>query len=184
MPQRALPTISNPSEQQDFQKNQQIALLPSVNLPPTPQAPWNFKGTPARGAINFTWASVKGADGYELFHSDTGDFSPGNYHTHSLAGQTQVELLHPMGGAPATGYFKLRATAGTASNPNAVKGVFTGAIKVTSLDSTDTTTTPVAVNDNITSPKTQATARHWKSGVLSPFSAPNPVLANITSQKS
>lgn len=183
MPIRALPTISDPSQQMDLGKTQQVTLQPTVSLPTTPVAPWNFSGTSQRGGVSLSWSPLtpssnvatspssqapQPADGYELQRSATGDFSPGKFTSIALRDPNQKTYFDSLGGASQTMYYRLRATNGTLSNPYSVHGLFTGIVKVTSIDATDTMTSPATTLDTFTSQKTQSRAGNWKSGTNYP----------------
>lgn len=186
MPQRALPTVIDPKQQQDVQKNTQVTLGSVITLPSTPIAPWNFAAKNQRGGVLLSWSSIvpnqgsapspgasKGkqvlsADGYELQRSDTGDFSSGKYISIPIRDPAQNTYFDSLGGAPQTKYYRLRATNGTGNNPYVVHGLFTGILKQISIDSNDTVTVPTTVYDTFTTDKTQARARAWKTGTQYP----------------
>lgn len=183
MPQRTLTTITSPAEERDATKNSQIAVNQQLALPTTPIAPYNFKATNQRGGILLNWSPLipqqgstaspvtnrlPAADGYELQRSDTGDFSVGSYISIPIRDPAQSSYFDSLGGAVQTKYYKLRATNGTAGNSYAVHGIFTGVVKHTSIDASDTMTVPTTNYDTFTSQKTQARARAWKSGTLYP----------------
>jgi hypothetical protein len=186
MAPRAIPTITNASDMQAFLKNYQQTLNQSITTSPTPIAPYNFSAKNQRGGILLTWTPIvypghatslppsntsklSKADGYEIQRSSTGNFGPGGYITIALRDPTQSSYLDSVGGAPQTFYYRIRATNGTPSNPYSIHGVFSGVVKQTSIDSSDTVTVPAVVNDTFTNSLTQARARNWPRGVNSPF---------------
>lgn len=183
MAQRALPTITNPQQQLDAQKNSQVALASTIALPRTPIAPRNFSATSQRGGILLSWSplvinpgasappssnKISVADGYELLRSDNGSFAPGAYVSIALRDPSQTSYFDSLGGAVATKYYRLRATNGTASNPYSIHGIFTGTVKQSSIDASDTVTTPTTARDTQTTDATQTRAGAWRSGTLYP----------------
>lgn len=120
-------------------------IVRAIRIPKKPKAPFNFQGTNKRGGVQLSWNTIKGADGYEILRSDSADFSAPA--TLPIRSGSQLSYFDSIGGEAQTKYYKVRATAGTDNAPFIVKGLLSGIISVTSIDSTDTTTTEADVFD-------------------------------------
>src|SRR5690348_12797569 len=146
---KALPAITNYQTLMQTLQSWRKTINNSINRPSAPSVPRNFQGTQARGGVSLTWAGVQtpGADGFEILKSLTGDFTVGAYTIIPLHDPNATSYFDSTGGAPMTVSYRIRATAGTQSNPQSVKGVESGTVKVTSLDATNTGATPTTSFD-------------------------------------
>ena len=123
-----------------------------LNSASVPSIPWNFRLTQIRGGLQLDWAAVKGADGYQLLRSATGDMSSP---TVIVLGSPQQTTYVDTFANPTKMYYKIQATAGTQSQPHSVIGNPSGVVSGTSIDASNTTTTPTTVYDNTTNQKSQ-----------------------------
>lgn len=160
---KSLPTLLNASDLIQTLKKWQTQLNPLLTTPRTPQAPWNFSATRARGGIQLQWAALSNlnADGYQILRSDNGDFS--NPTIFSILGSqvaSYFDSLPATAGATTTiqKWYHIRATNGTQANPQSVLGVLSGIVTTTSIDPTDTTTPATITYDQSTTDKTQTSA--------------------------
>ncbi len=156
---RGLPTIT-PTNQNDvasYLKGWGVTLRRTLSSPPTPKTPWGFRVTNQRGGNLLQWSKVKGADGYEILRSDSADFNDVTF-SRKLPGGEQTSYFDSLGGAAAKKDYKIRATAGTDSQPQSVSGVLSGMVSNTSLDATDIVTAPTTSHDLFTSDETQTRA--------------------------
>src|SRR5271154_1403971 len=85
---RALPTISNVNQMQQYMANWKSSVTRGLRRPVPAPPPQNFMATNARGGISLTWApaslnaqknaspigSPGGPDGYEIIKSASGNF--------------------------------------------------------------------------------------------------------------
>lgn len=154
-----LPTITRPNDIQTFLKKWQTILNPILATPPTPAAPRNFAAQNAQGGILLTWAPLTSGvsvDGYQILRSSSADFSETDA-TYTLPGVDQnsfFDAINVSGSQPSqTKYYKLRATAGTANNPQSVLGVLTGIVSQTTIPMNNTVTVPTTNYDTQTSDK-------------------------------
>lgn len=138
------------------------ALNKRLKVPLTPKVPWNFKVSNKQGGNYLTWDTVKGADGYIVSISLTGDFSTG-VDEHKLPGNQAVSFFDSVptsgGAAPAARFYTVRATSGTVSNPQSVQGLSTGVVSSTALAPNDTTTASTTSLDNTTNDFIQSRTR-------------------------
>ena len=157
MPSRALPTINTREQLLPYLKQWSRSLAPLLRRPTTPQAPWRFRVTNQRGGLLLEWDTVSEADGYELLKSSTPDLSvPEIISLNSAQANSYFDPVSGSGaGVTGTRYYKLRATAGTETNPHSVKGLLTGIVSATSIDPADTATAGGTTFDTTTSDDTQ-----------------------------
>jgi hypothetical protein len=155
---RTIPTISSLPELAQWRH----ALKNSIKSVAAPMIPWNFQVTSKQGGNFLTWTSVKGADGYEVDVSTTGDFST-NITTIPLRSSVQTSYFDSVptaqGGAPATRWYQVRATSGTVSQPHSVKGLNSGVISSNAIAPNDTTTASTTGSDGTTNDGGQSRTR-------------------------
>jgi len=144
---RTLPVIRSWAELEQWRQG----LNPLVNRPATPRAPRNFKVTNQRGGNLLEWAAVSGADGYEVLKSTSTDFTdPEIIPLRSPEGTAYFDSLSGSGAAvTVTRHYKVRATAGTSTNPHSVLGKLTGMISSTSIDAADVATASTVQSDPV-----------------------------------
>lgn len=137
---RSFPTISNHAQLLQYLQRWRSALRSSVKQPNPPSAPLNVTATAKYGGILVSWAApITGVDidGYELLRSTTADFSQ-NVVIIPLRHFTQTQYLDAIGTIATTIYYKVQATAGTASEPYSIKGDFSLIVSVKSFDASPT----------------------------------------------
>ena len=120
-------------------------LSSSIRATLAPKAPWNFKAEGKTDGILLTWATVIGADGYEIVISEDTDFSTG-LTIISLPQQRQDSYFDALGATSVTRSYKIRATSGTIEKPQAVKGLLGGIVTETSgsgASASDTTVSDI-----------------------------------------
>lgn len=156
MATRKLPTIRHASQLVPYLKRWQKIIDPSLARPVKLKSPWRFRATRKRGGNLLQWATVTGADGYEILRSDTPDFS--SPLVIPIRSGVQNAYFDPVGGSPETKSYKIRATSGTLSVPHTVKGILSGIVTSTSIDSTDTVTAESTTLDTTTDDEIQAIA--------------------------
>lgn len=176
---RALPTISNVAQLQQYMASWQNSITRSLRRPVPPQPPYNFTATNARGGINLTWTpgSLTGAkrsgqigapgapDGFEILKSLSGDF---------VSDLTIIPVRDPhasqyfdsLGGNPTTASYRIRTTAGTPTSSYAQHGPEAGVVRHTSIDASDTVTVPSTKIDNYSSDPVRASASRGKYGAI------------------
>lgn len=128
-----LPTIHDPRQLIPYLKRWQRQLAPSVQRAIPPRVPFNFRAT--SGAVGTTqivldWEQVKGADGYEIQYSPSGDFS--NAVSISVQNERQVSYVDDIGTTAVLRYYRIRATAGTHDHKQQGKSRWSAPISVTS----------------------------------------------------
>ncbi len=119
------------------------ALASSVQDAPSRKAPWNFKAEGKTDGILLTWATVAGADGYEIWRSDDADFSTG-VTIIPVPQQQQDSYFDALGATSVTRFYKILSTSGTIAKPHLARGPLSGIVTETSGSGTsdsDTTTT-------------------------------------------
>lgn len=135
------------------------ALQNSVKGVATPRVPWNFTVVNKQGGNYLTWQAVPNADGYIVDVSTNGDFSTGATSV-NLAGNANTAYFDTVptsnGATPGIRYYRVRATSGTAQQPQLVSGISTGVVSSTALAPNDTTTSPTTTRDTSTNDGTQA----------------------------
>jgi hypothetical protein len=151
----AIPTISSSPELALWY--QQVKNIGKKPL--SPRIPWNFTVVNKQGGNYLTWQQVDGADGYRVDISTNGDFSTG-IQTVTLKGNANTayfDTVPTSGGAtPAARQYRVRATSGTASDPQTVDGLNSAVISSTAIAPSDTTTAPTTTIDSTTSQNNQA----------------------------
>lgn len=152
---QSLPIITGIPGIQQWQQ-----VLKTVNASPqTPKIPWQFKVKNQQGGNYLTWQAVTGADGYIVDISANGDFST-TLSSKNLLGNNNITLFDSIptsnGATPAIRYYRVRATAGTVSQPQSVSGLPTGVLSSTAIAPNDTTTSPTTSSDSTTSDRHQA----------------------------
>ena len=88
-------------------------------------------GATGATGITLTWDVVKGSDGYEIQASPTGDFSNASIIA-SITGQVGTSFFDSTTTTGVTRYYRIRATAGTQSQPHSIKGIWSSPISVAS----------------------------------------------------
>lgn len=158
----SLPVITDQSQLVPMLNNWNKQLSSLAKKPPAPRVPWNFSVVNKQGGNYLTWQGVKEADGYMVDISTNGDFSTG-VQTVPLLGQTNTAYFDNVptsgGATPALRYYRVRATAGTSSNPQAVSGKATQVISSTAIAPNDTVTASTTKLDTTTTQGTSAGGR-------------------------
>jgi hypothetical protein len=175
---RALPTITNLGQLQQYMQNWNRTLSRTAARPVPAPPPQNFSATNARGGINLTWSpgslvapksgklSASGSpDGYEIVKSPSGNFKT-DLTIIPIRDPAANQFFDSVGGAVQTVSYRIRTTAGTATSPYAQHGPESGAITHTSIDASDTTTVPTTKVDNYTTDAVRATASQGKYGAF------------------
>ena len=118
------------------------SLAPSVQTAPAKKAPWQFKAEGKTDGILLTWATVAGADGYEIWKSEDADFSTG-VTVIPIPQQQQDSYFDALGATSVTRFYKILSTSGTIAKPHSSRGPLSGIVSETSgsgTSSPDTTT--------------------------------------------
>lgn len=165
----SLLTISGTQDPVSSLVNWQNQLTPVVStaLPaPTPQ---NFSVTSARSGLQLSWSPIPNntsVDGFEIVRSQDGSFTD-DLKVIPISGAQQSSYFDSLGGSAATAHYRIRATSGTAANPQSVRGPDSGVVSHTSIDSGDTTTKPSTKFDQFTTDATRSQARKGNYGAFS-----------------
>jgi hypothetical protein len=153
----ALPPVPSISGLEQWR--QQLKL--SAPIPSTPKIPWNFTVVTKQGGNYLTWQTVNGADGYIVDVSLNGDFSTGVTSV-TLMGNANTAYFDSVptakGLPPPIRYYRVRATAGTSTNPQSVEGLNTSVLSAHAIAPNDTVTNSVSVTDSGTSDSSQTQA--------------------------
>ena len=133
-----LPTITSLELLIPNLKIWQHALAPTVNIPPTPRPPFNFRavgGAVGATGVTLQWEIVQGADGYQIQSSNTGDFSNASIiaTTHELAATSWFDSTISTG---VKRYYRIRATSGTTNQPQTIFGQWSAPISNSSGSNT------------------------------------------------
>lgn len=155
MAQRTIPVITSIPELTQWR----TALKKKIKKVVAPAVPWNFQVVSKQGGNYLTWAAVTDADGYEVDISTSGDFVS-DVVTVSLTSPSQTAYFDSTptsnGATPAARSYRVRATAGTITEPHSVKGINSGAVRSTAIAPNDTVTAPTTTADTTTTDRTQA----------------------------
>jgi hypothetical protein len=119
------------------------SLAPSVQGARAKKAPWQFKADGKTDGILLTWATVMGADGYEIWKSEDADFSTA-VTIIPIPQQQQNSYFDALGATSIQRFYKIRSTSGTLAKPHTLRGPLSGIVTETSgsgTSATDTTTT-------------------------------------------
>lgn len=163
--QKSLPVITDPklAVWRSF-------LAPLVKRALPPPTPRNFQATNVRGGIQISWSPLQrpqvgkpGPDGYELLRSVDGSFT-GDVQVLPINNHQQTSFFDPFG-TPTTVHYRIRATSGTSTNPQSLRGPESGVIKHTSLDPSDNSSSPTTRHDNYTNEKVSSMARFGNYGL-------------------
>lgn len=148
----------------------QNALTPILKKALPPATPTNFQATNVRGGIQISWSPLQrndigkpGPDGYEILRSVDGSFT-GDVQIIPVKNAQQTNYFDPFGSAT-TAHYRIRATAGSASSPQAQRGPESGTVRHTSLDPSDSKSFSTTVRDNFTTDKTASNARFGNYGL-------------------
>jgi len=146
MAQSTIPTITTIPGLAQWQ----AGLRQTLFSPTSPPIPANFAVASKQGGNYLTWSAVKGADGYQVEISSTGDFSV-LLTAHLLPGNNANAHFDTVptstGTAPTVRYYRVRATAGTVKNPQNVLGKPTSVLSSTAIAPNDTATASVTGTD-------------------------------------
>jgi hypothetical protein len=137
---RNLPNINTLEEAIPTLKVWQQTLNQVVSSPPPPRTPFNFQaqeGATGVTGIALSWELVRGADGYEIQMSTTGDFSTASIIA-TLTSAVANTYFDNTISTSVKRYYRIRATAGTANSPHSVKGIWSAPISQTSGSGTTT----------------------------------------------
>jgi hypothetical protein len=171
---RSLPTINNDTAA--TLQNWKAKLNKTIkNSLPAP-TPYNFAVTSARGGLKITWSPVQtpadtslgSPDGYELLRSVNGTFTD-DLQVIPIKNVGQSNYFDSTNGNSQTVSYRIRTTAGTSSNPQAMRGPESGVVAHTSIDANDTKSTPTTVLDNYTTSKIRSLARKGNYGLQSAY---------------
>lgn len=161
---KALPTLNDPSL--TVIRN---ILAPIVKRALPPSVPQNFQVTNTKGGLKLSWAPLQrtspshGPDGYELLRSVDGSFT-GDIQVIPIRDPQQTSYFDSFG-SPTSASYRIRATAGSSSSPQSVRGPHSGVIRHTSLDPTDATSNSTTVNDNYTNDHVRSQSRFGNYGI-------------------
>lgn len=146
MAQNTIPVISNIPQLAQWQS----ALRQTLKIPTAPSIPANLAAASKQGGNYLTWSAVTGADGYQIEVSENGDFAT-VLNTVLLPGQQSTAFFDTVptsaGAAPATRYYRVRATAGTVRSPQTVKGRTSSTVSSTAIAPNDTVTASTTTRD-------------------------------------
>lgn len=161
---RSLPIASDPT-----MANWRALLMPLVKRPLPPSVPLNFQVTNARGGLSLSWAPVQrtspshGPDGFELLRSVDGSFT-GDVQIIPIKNPQQTAYFDSFG-SPTTVSYRIRATAGSSTSPQSVRGPHSGVVRHTSLDPTDATSVSTTQADQYTNERVRSQARFGNYGL-------------------
>lgn len=161
---KALPTVSDPVL--TIFRN---VLAPIVKRALPPSVPQNFQVTNTKGGLKLSWAPLQrtspshGPDGFELLRSVDGSFT-GDIQVIPIRDPQQTSYFDSFG-SPTSASYRIRATAGSSSSPQSVRGPHSGVIRHTSLDPTDATSNSTTVNDNYTNDHVRSQSRFGNYGI-------------------
>lgn len=157
-----LPPIARKEDLIPRLKQWERKISKAISRPRVPRIPWNFKVTSKRGGLQLTWSLVDEADGYEVLQSDDTNFSEG-VNVISIPGKDQTAYFDAavpvQAGSPPTRHYKIRAMAGTTSNPHAVRGLLSGVVSAQAIDPADTTTAETSFEDTVITDRYQSATR-------------------------
>lgn len=146
MAQRTIPVISTIPQLIQWQQNLKQNLIVPLPAP----VPANFTVKSQQGGNYLSWTQMKGADGYEIDKSVTGDFAT-VLQTISITGGQNVAFFDPIqtasGATPTKYYYRIRSTAGTSTQPQISKGKSSAVISATAIAPNDTVTAPATIID-------------------------------------
>lgn len=129
----ALPTITTLESAIPYLKIWQQRLNPLLNVALPVRCPFNFNVTGATGTSGLTlnWESVKGADGYRIYFSTTGDFSSSTLLT-VITNAAQTSFYDNMGASGVKRWYRISATSGTVTAPQSFESVLSAPISASS----------------------------------------------------
>lgn len=130
----SLPVISSLEQLLPALKIWQQAINPVINTPVAPRAPFNFHavgGAAGATGITLNWESVKGADGYEIQSSTTGDFSTAPIIA-TLTNLASTSFFDSTAITSVKKWYRIRSTTGTTNSPHSIKGIWSSPIFNTS----------------------------------------------------
>ena len=162
---RSLPTVTPNQDITQVLANWQTQLAPLVQNVAPQATPQNFGVTNSRGGLTLNWSPVSGADGYEILRSLNGSFTD-DLQIIPVKNANQSSYFDSLGGNSTTAHYRIRTTSGTAANPQSQRGPESGPVKHTSLDATDTKSTPLTVFDTVTTDITRSGARLGNYGAI------------------
>lgn len=142
------------------------AVTPALAGIQTPKIPWNFTVSNKQGGNYLTWQPVKGADGYIVDISTTGDFTVGaaGVTSETLKGNANVAYFDSVptsgGTAPGKRYYRVKATSGTTTKPQVMVGNPTAVLSSTAIAPNDTTTVSTTSRDTTTTDQKQVNGRN------------------------
>lgn len=159
----SLPPITNDAQIIQVLNTWRNKLSGQLKKTTTPAIPWNFSLATKQGGNLISWTAVKGADGYELNISITGDFTDAQViNMPSGLQENYFDSAGVTGGAtPTKRFYKIRATAGTNSQPQSVKGPFSGAVSGTAIAPNDIGTASSSSADTTTTDSSQTQAGRY-----------------------
>ncbi|MCI0348858.1 MAG: hypothetical protein L0Z53_05475 [Acidobacteriales bacterium] len=127
---RAIPTLTSEGDVVAFLKRWQSSVRHLLRRPTNPARVPNFKATSHNNGILLEWGSVRGADGFEVVRADTADFSGETVSSLIRSGKQRAFFdAVPLG---TTRHYKIRATAGTLSEPQTILGPLSFVVSATS----------------------------------------------------
>ena len=162
---RSLPTSTPTQDINQTLANWQTQLQPLIQNVAPQATPQNFSITNSRGGLTLNWSPVAGADGYEILKSVNGSFTD-DLQILSVKNANQSSFFDSLGGNSQTVHYRIRTTSGTAANPQSQRGPESGPIKHTSIDASDTKSTPVTFFDTATTDITRSGARLGNYGAI------------------
>src|SRR5215469_7680005 len=129
----SLPNITSPEALLPALKQWQQKLNGVVNKPRPARPPYNTRVSSISGStsILIEWEPVRGADGYQVFSSPTGDFSNRQILA-TLTSPTATSFVHDLGATGKPQFYAVASTSGTVSQPQSVLGKLSAAITNTS----------------------------------------------------
>jgi hypothetical protein len=128
-------------------------LAPNVQGALAKKAPWQFKAEGKTDGILLTWATVVGADGYEIWRSEDADFSTG-VTVIPIPQQRQDSYFDALGATSIQRSYKILSTSGTLAKPHTVRGPLSGIV-------TETSGSGTSASDTTTTDQTQSTTRFF-----------------------
>lgn len=134
----SLPSINSLQQLLPTLKIWQQTINPSVNAPTPPRTPFNFRaigGASGATGVTLNWELVRGADGYQVQSSPTGDFSNASI-VATLNSAAAISWFDSTIASGVKRYYRIRATTGTVNQPQSVFGVWSAPISSTSGNGT------------------------------------------------
>jgi hypothetical protein len=130
----SLPTITTPNQVLPALKIWQQKLAVTLQKPQLVRPPWNLQASSITGSnsILLGWDAVKGADGYVIYGSSSGDFSSDNQVLKVQRSPVAVSWVDTLPATGITRYYRVASTSGTVADPQSAISSPSAAVKISS----------------------------------------------------